>query len=798
MITSRWRKVIADLLSSKVRTLLVVFSIAVGTFAAGLVSSTTIIVNQDLNSDYQPSNPQSGQLFTAPFGEDLLAAARRVPGVEYTAGVSGVSVKVEGAGGVWRDLYLSMVAKPDEMQINRLRSVDNNPLPRLKENEILIDQSALGIFPVKPGDYIQVELQNKQRRTLRVAGVVHDPTAISSLFSNLIYGYVNPQTLENLSGFSEYSALIFTVKENKTDEAHVKEVAAAIAEKIERSGREVYFTLVSEPGKHPLSTILNTVMLLLGGLGGLVIFLGTSLVINTMNAIISQHTRQIGMMKSIGARTRQIVGMYAALVLGFGTLALAISVPLSALGSYGSAYLLSTMLNYVPGPFRIPLPTLLLQIVVALLVPLVTSILPVIKGSRMTVREALTNYGLTSTNYQSGKLDRFLEKVWVFSRPLLISLRNTFRRKGRLALTLTTLTLAGAIFIAVFNLRSSFNITIENTLGYFLSDINISLDRARRVVEMEPLLRSIPGVADVEPWNFRIGQLLSADKQTATEIIFIAPPSNTQLLEPVVTTGRWLTPQDENAVVVGNHLLEQRPEIKVGDELVVRLNERETKWRVVGFFQLAGNVMPPPIYVNSEYLNRLLNEEGLGYEYHLKTVSSDTLTISKIADQLTQLLDQRGIGYGQIVTGSEVRRQNAVITDVLVNFLMSMAILIAIVGGLGLMGAMSINVLERTREIGVMRSIGAKNRAIFLIVIVEGMFIGTISWILGALLAIPISYLMDIGVGIAFVRLPLQFSFSGSGLLLWWMIVLILSILASWLPARTAMHLTVRDVLNYE
>jgi len=95
---------------------------------------------------------------------------------------------------------------------------------------------------------------------------------------------------------------------------------------------------------------------------------------------------------------------------------------------------------------------------------------------------------------------------------------------------------------------------------------------------------------------------------------------------------------------------------------------------------------------------------------------------------------------------------------------MSMAVLIAVVGGLGLMGTMSMNVLERTREVGVMRSIGAKNRDIFMIVVIEGMFIGAISWILGALLSIPISQLMDIGVGLAFVRLPLQFTFSSAGL----------------------------------
>ncbi|NIV28059.1 MAG: FtsX-like permease family protein, partial [Anaerolineae bacterium] len=72
--------------------------------------------------------------------------------------------------------------------------------------------------------------------------------------------------------------------------------------------------------------------------------------------------------------------------------------------------------------------------------------------------------------------------------------------------------------------------------------------------------------------------------------------------------------------------------------------------------------------------------------------------------------------------------QNTATTNILVAFLLVMAVLIAMVGGLGLMGTMSMNVLERTREIGVMRAIGASDRAILQLVIVEGMLIGVISW----------------------------------------------------------------------
>ena len=114
------------------------------------------------------------------------------------------------------------------------------------------------------------------------------------------------------------------------------------------------------------------------------------------------------------------------------------------------------------------------------------------------------------------------------------------------------------------------------------------------------------------------------------------------------------------------------------------------------------------------------------------------------------------------------------------------------------MGTMSINVLERTREIGVLRAIGASNRAVLGIVIAEGVLIGVLSWLIGALLALPLSFLFSNAVGVAFLQMPLDFVFSLQGLAIWLGLVVALSALASFLPAWNAARLTVRDVLAYE
>jgi len=134
------------------------------------------------------------------------------------------------------------------------------------------------------------------------------------------------------------------------------------------------------------------------------------------------------------------------------------------------------LLNFdAPANIRLPTGIMLVQALVSLLVPVVAALVPVWLDTRITVRAALSTD--SGSGYGQGLLDRLLRRVHGLPRPLLPASRNTFRRKGRVALTLVTLSLGGVIFMGIFSVRASLVQTLDDLIDTrFGFDLQVSLE----------------------------------------------------------------------------------------------------------------------------------------------------------------------------------------------------------------------------------------------------------------------------------------------------------------------------------
>lgn len=798
ILAPRWAKVVRDLWAHKTRTLLVVMSIAVGVFAVGMIAGTQQILLRQLTSSYMAINPAAAIIGTTPFDEELLEAVGRMPGIEDVAGRFSVRTRASLESGQWRDLTLFALPNYDDITINKVQPESGAwPPPR---NSVLIERNSLALLDAKEGDTITVETPDGDLRPLTIVGLAHDINLPPARFTNQTFGYVTFDTTERWGYPRQYSSLSFTVAENTMDQAYIQTVLDRVTDKVESGGREVFFSYVPKPGKHPADEILPAIFLLLGALGLLSLLLSGFLVINTIAAILAQQVRQIGVMKTIGARAPQLTGLYLGMVAIFGLLALLIAVPLGAAAAYTLSNFLAQFLNFDVVYEGIPLRALALQVLVGILVPLLAALYPVINGARITIREALSSYGLGKGRFGHGPIDRLListqrSAAWL-GRPLLISLRNTFRRKGRLVLTMITLTLGGAIFIAVLSVRVSLAKTLEDAVRYNNFDVFIGFDRDYRDETIKQEAASVPGVTVVETWGRASARRQRAAGGESDELRVQAPPAASQMIEPTLLQGRWLVPDDENAAVLTSNVIENEPDIQLGDTIRLKIDGSEGDWVVVGIVQSLQE--QATVYVNYPYFARQQGDAGRANFARVLTDTDDPAEHERIATALEAHFKDAGFQVNNIGTRAEQLEGTQYQFGILVVLLLVMTILMALVGGLGLMGTMSINVIERTREIGVMRAIGASNRSVMQIIVVEGVLIGLISWVQAMILGLPLSKLLSDQVGNAFVDAPLSFSFSFAAIALWLVIVLLLATLASFFPARTASRLTVREVLAYE
>jgi putative ABC transport system permease protein len=798
MFRPRWRKVLRDLWDNKIRTLLVVSSIAVGVFAIGVIAGTYVLLSEDLSTSYARANPANIDLITDSFDPDFVDVIRRMDGVAEAEGRRSAKVRIRLGADEWD--VLELVAVPDfaEMQINQFLPQQGAAVPY--DQEVILERKTIESIGVPVGDMLEIELSDGTLRQVRVAGSAQEPTSGYGGILGDLKGFITFDTLEWLHYPPSLNQLLVTLAERPDDKAHIQAMSTAITDRLEKSGRQVYRTELSKRTEHPLASIIEALLGVLGILGVLVVFLSGSLISNTMSALLNQHLRQIGVMKLVGGRQSQVIGMYLMLIEAFGLIALLIAVPLGGWGAFALSRLAADIVNFVlRDSLLIPIVpfALVLQVIVGLLAPLAAGMLPVIKGSRTTVQKALSSTGLGSQSSEKGWLDRILERIRILSRPMLISIRNTFRRKGRLALTLFTLTLGGAIFIAVFNTRMALNLKVRESVKYFLADVNLDFAHPYRIERVVREVMAVDGVQDVEIWTSTGAELVHDDGSAPTMISVLAPPADSSLVDPTLLQGRWLLPGDENAIVVNEAFWSDYPDLKPGDVLRLDVAGREDDWTVVGVYQYTG-VDQLIAYANYDYMAKELDQVYHASVYRVVTKEHSLAFQRRVSALLENRFKELGFRISKVESGMAFAESITDVLGILIIILLAMALLTALVGSIGLTGTMSMNVLERTREIGVMRAIGAHNRIVSTLVIVEGLIIGLISYGLGVAISFPITNLLSNVISVSIFNSPAQLAFTPKGFLIWLALVAVLSVGSSILPARNATKLTIREVLAYE
>jgi len=786
-----WRKVWRDLWHNKLRTLLVVLSTAVGVFALGLVFGSSDVMRARMTESHKESHAPHIELYTSRFDQDIVDGVRREAGVAETEGETRVSFSWKFAGEEdWRDGTVIARADYDEQQMYPIELLGGEwPGKR----ELAVERMSSPHYGLPIGATILIEVEDREY-SLPITGIVRHPyTPPPQINMGNATFCASMETVAWMTGQEEGFDTLNVRLESFSQEA-AEEAAERVRDRLARMDVEVGFYDIVDPEVHWAQDMLDTIFLILGVLGGLSLALSGFLIINTMNAIITQQVWQIGVMKVVGATAGRVICVYLTTALIYALLSLFVAVPLGAVGAYLLSAWMLDLFNVLVGSFRVMPESVAVQVGIGLVVPLLSALVPVIGGARISPHQAISSYGLGG-RFGRGLFDRLIGRIRRLPRPVALSLRNTFRRKARVALTLLALTIGGVMFIMVLSVGASFRNTIDVLLSDFGFDVLVAFDRMHRVDRLTEIGESVPGVTRVEIWDIRSATL---EKDGGEEINgqLWGVPDHSDMFTPRIVSGRTLLPDDDRAILLNNKIAVDEG-IQVGDVVTLTVQNRELTWTVVGTIINLNNNQQDN-FVPYDVLAREVGNVNRSGFVMLMTEQHDAETHNKLIDELRDTYAAHRIKATYFESAGELREQIGSQFDVIVYLMLVMAILAAIVGSMGLMGTMSINVVERGREIGVMRATGATSLAVAGIFVGEGMLVGTLS----GLLAIPISYpgarAFSSVIGKELIELSLDFRYPVSGVLLWLVVVLALSALASLWPALRATRISVRESLAYE
>lgn len=790
MIDTTWLKILRDLWLYKTRTLLVVLAIAVGVSAFGVMFTTQIVLARDLSRGYLATQPAHAVLTMAPFNEKVVDEVAKRDVVQQAEPRRLTNASLEQPNGESFQLQLQSIPDFTRLAISRL-NVEPQSLMPPPPGTILLERSAQALLALEQGDAITVKLASGDRYDLTVAGFVQDLAHVPFSIQPTAHGYITEETAELMAIPLDYNQLYLVLAEEEPSRVTVEAAVTEVVTWLEDGGSTIVRVFVPEPQKYILEDNLQTVALLLSTLGTLTLVLSAFLVTNVMSALMAQQVSQIGIIKALGGRGRQIARIYLRTVVIFGLLALLISVPLGVAGAYFQARFIAAQLNMNLLSFGLPYQTLLLQIAGAIGIPLLAALFPIANGARITIREATGGFG-TRALPASGLLAR----IEGMPRLLALSLRNMFRQKGRMGLTVAALSLAGAMFMSVFSVRSALFRAMDEIAAEANYDVEIDFVRPQLIEQLEQEALAVPGVVRVESWGMVNARRVYDDGRLGGSFLLVGVPNPTQLARPHVREGRWLEAGDEGALFLNSEAQSLSGFLAVDDEVELHVGgDSEKTWHVIG-------VSPYRIlaraYVSYGDFEQATGQQGYAGRLVVETERHEPASQSSVEAALRARFDDRNIEVLRSGTTMQSRQATEAQMGSLIILLVVMAGLITVVGGLGLASAMGLNVMERSREIGILRSLGARRPLLRRLIIVEGIAVGLLSCATGIILSVPLTMLLARSLGQTLLLRPLDYIFPTAALGAWIGIIVVISVAASWLPAENAARLTVREALAYD
>jgi putative ABC transport system permease protein len=627
------------------------------------------------------------------------------------------------------------------------------------------------------------------------------------------------------------------------------ELAQLRAKLQEQLGNNYSVTYPSGQGER-MTQMLQNYQIGLNFMSGIALFVGAFLIYNAFAMTVVERMREFGMLRTVGMTRRQVIGtvLVEAGILGF--IGSALGVGLGILLARGLTSLMETLMNQELGEVQVTLNNMLFSMSIGVGVTFLAALIPALQAGRISPIEALRVRGKSKegwlirygwilgilllggsvalliinpfpydVQFRLGSMTVFglftgatllipiTVGLWeIISRPVIkliygssgsLGSRNVQRSRLRTTLTVAALMVGVAMVIMVRGMTESFAVDLRTWIQAYLGGDIYVTSSVRLRSDIERRLKSVEGVYEVAPLRYFNVDWKTPSGETETINFMAIDVAAYSRVTNFVFSGEQVDPkqalerlQAGRAVFVSTVLAEKYNLTPGG---VISLKTR----RGYKDFQIAGVVV--------DFYNQGLVVQGSWEDMrrYFNIRDANTLLVKVDADIAAssvqeQIDNQLGERYHLTLISNEmIRDQVLTLMDQAFSMFDVMALISIVVGSLGVINTLTMSVIERTREIGMLRAIGTTRGQIVRMVLAEALLMGVIGGILGLATGVVLARILFIGMT-TMSGYRLTFVLPPEGILISVVIALIVSQVAAIGPARRAAKVRILEAVHYE
>ena len=596
-------------------------------------------------------------------------------------------------------------------------------------------------YSVPVGGTISVRASGGRLVRLRVSGIGLNLAATPGANgSSTPVFYATTATVQALHGVRGYNYLGFRLADDSTA-AQSRVVAEVRAYLTAQTGPDPITALpaVRAPGQWPGQSGFSQIMALLYIITILAFASALFLIAATMNTVIAEQAVEIAILKTLGGRRRQIAGITVRTAAILGAAGAVLGTILGIVIAHLLASYFAVKLVNVSFGFAISVPVVVAGLLAGPALAVAASLPALRRTLRMPVAETLAGPG--TSGYGSGRLDRLAARSGLLAGSRLpgsmrMGVRNVLRQKRRSTATVAQVALAAGLAIAFLALGQSVTAVISQTIGtlHFSIGAGEAASSGARPFGAQALAvaATTPGITRAQPV-----ETSSVQYNGQAYVAWGLGPH--PLYSYQLNAGRWFTTEETAAdaraaippVVLGPALA-RAAQARVGQILTLSAAAGPARVRVIGIDTVPTN-NGDTVYFPLPVLERLDGGPGTADSLWLATARSGHAAI----DRATAAAASRLAAAGYPVTTTEIYVTQAQITaadTAILTIVDILGLVVVTIMLMGLVSALSMGVIERTREVGILRCVGARARHIRRVFSAEAMILAIAGWALGVLL----------------------------------------------------------------